>query len=151
MNTTANPAIRTSSAPTRNPPSEVEHCPGCGAPAIAEPQLVCAHCGGVIRLRCFVYRRGQEYRAECIDLDIATEGSTPEEAIAGLQDAMQGYLSVVFEGGDRKGLLLRKSPLLHRLHYHLASIRDRFLAIFSDHRRTCTAEKYYSVPSHTHC
>ena len=151
MHTTDDPIISNPPAATRNPPSEVEHCPGCGAPTIAEPQLVCARCGGIIRLRCFVYRRGQEYRAECIDLDIATEGSTPEEAIAGLQDAMQGYLSVVFERGDRKGLLLRKSPLLHRLHYHLASIRDRFLAIFSDHRRTCTAEKYYSVPSHTHC
>lgn len=152
MNTAERQVLSSENLPSTSPSSDVEHCDACGAPIIAEPHLICARCGGVIRLRCFVYPYGSDqYRAECVDLDIAAEGGTQEEAIAGLQDAMFGYLSVAFESEDRKGLLPRKSPLSHRLHYHLARIKDRIFDIFSHDRRGCTAEKFYAIPSNVRC
>jgi hypothetical protein len=148
MNTADTIIASKPASPLTTPSSEVHCCPNCGAPAIAEPRLVCG--GEVIRLRCFVYRHGNHYRAECIDLDIATEGDIDKEAIAGLQDAMNGYLSVAFDGEDTRGLILRPSPPLHRIHYHVERLKDRFLAIFSKHRGH-TRERFYSIPSHNNC
>jgi hypothetical protein len=106
--------------------SEVRHCPYCGSPLIASPVLKCAHCNGEIVLRCFVRSplKGR-YIAECVDLDILSQGSTPEQAIASLQEAMVGYLEAAFDGGSTKGLVLRRSPLTHRLRYRLHSLSSR--------------------------
>ena len=99
---------------------EVRYCPECGSPLIAVPILQCAHCGEEIALRCFTFgpRRGM-YFAECVDLDIAAQGKTLEQAIGKLQEAMVGYLETAFNGGSTKGLVLRPSPLSHRLRYNL--------------------------------
>lgn len=85
---------------------------------IAVPALRCAHCGETHALRCFYYKRQGRYCAECVDLDLLSLGKTPEEAIARLQEAMLGYLQVAFEGPSTKGLVLRPSPLGHRIYYH---------------------------------
>ena len=147
-NVVINPTV----AHPTTPASQVHTCASCGAPVIAEPTWVCPDCGGIIRLRCFVYQRGiKSYRAECIDLDIATERSTREEAISGLQDAMHGYLSVVFSSADRRGLIPRPSPLPHRLHYRAKRFRDRLLGLFSRRHGWTTQEKFYAVPSRIHC
>jgi hypothetical protein len=120
--------------------------------AILKPDVVASDY--VIRLRCFVYRRGTDcYVAECVDLDISAEGTTDKEAICGLQDAMRGYLKVVFDGQeqpDTRGLIMRPSPLSHRVRYRLESMKDVFRAVFTD-RRKRTGAKFYSVPSHDHC
>jgi hypothetical protein len=134
---------------TSSPASEVHYCQGCGKPMIAAPTFKCACCGEVIRLRCVTFRSGGSFVAECIDLDITAEGATEKAAISGLQDAMQGYLSVVFDGQDKadtRGLIPRPSPWSHRVRYQLESAKDIVRAIFTDHRRH-TAEKFYSVPS----
>lgn len=69
-------------------------------------------------LRCYVYRAGTVYVAECIDLDILAEVKTAEMAIAKLRDAVLGYLRVVLDGGSLEDLLPRPSPWLSRLRYH---------------------------------
>jgi hypothetical protein len=102
--------------------STVHRCEGCGGVTITAPTLRCSGCGGKHYLRCFVRRSGDTYVAECIDLDITAESSTVEGAICGLQDAMCGYLSVVFDGGpnlDTRGLVLRPAPLSHRIRYEI--------------------------------
>jgi predicted RNase H-like HicB family nuclease len=104
--------------------SEVRRCVACGVPLIRVPLLECADCGTVHPLRALHYKSGPIYVAECIDLNLITEGQTPEEAIAHLQEAMEGYLTVAFEG-DTSGLVLRPSPLGHRLRYHWHSLRQR--------------------------
>ncbi len=97
----------------------VRHCPECGSPLIASPILQCAHCGEEVRLRCFVYaRKPSGHIAECVDLDLSSQGNTPEEAIGRLQEAIVGYLQVAFEGGSTRGLVLRRSPLRNRLRYY---------------------------------
>lgn len=105
---------------------EVSRCPDCGTPLIRVPVLACAHCGERRPLRAFTYSvRPNQYIAECIDLDLLAQSDTIEEAIGKLQEAMCGYLGVAFAEGSTKGLVLRKSPLSHRLRYHL-------------HRLSCT-------------
>ena len=106
---------------------QVRHCPQCGSPLIARPVLKCAHCGEEVALRCFIYRDRERkgYIAECIDLNLLSQGKTPEDAIGRLQEAMFGYLQVAFEGGSTKGLVLRPSPLSHRFRYHARCIVGR--------------------------
>jgi len=139
------------------PSSEVRRCAKCGKPMITAPALQCAECGSVTRLRCFVRRATSDcYVAECIDLDISAEAETLEKAIAGLQDAMKGYLSVVFESQDTNtlGLVLRPSPLPHRIRYYFEYAKDVVSALFSQHGgHGGRTEKFYGVPvrSHSHC
>lgn len=83
----------------------------------------------VFTLRCFVYRRGSKFIAECIDLDLIVRADSPTKALASLKDAMLGYLETVLEG-DIQGLLPRRSPLGHRLRYHCYCL----LAAFSSQR-----------------
>lgn len=143
---TARETVQEKEAP---PATQVQHCSECGAPIITEPVLECARCGKVIRLRCFVYRASDCYVAECIDLDISSEGSTETEAIGGLQDAMRGYLHVAFDGKSTEGLILRPAPLSHRFRYHFEQLKDGLYSVFSK-RRKRTVEQFYSVQYHSH-
>ncbi len=105
-----------------------------------------------IQVRCFVYSVGDKcYRAECIDLDIVAEGATKKEVRRGLEDAVMGYLSVVCDGeslrdADEKAfrkLILRPSPLSHRLHYYLGKIGQS--AIRS--RQSDVRTRFFTVPA----
>jgi hypothetical protein len=88
-------------------------------------------------LRCYWYRSGAPYYAECIDLDLIARGDSGEEAIGKLQEAVYGYLAVAFRGDSTKGLVPRRSPLSQRLHYHaqrlLCRLRDRTPHVFPLH------------------
>jgi hypothetical protein len=101
-----------------------------------------------ISLRCFVYRvRDNCYLAECIDLDISVEAPTPAKAKKGLYNAILGYLHVTCAAAtdeqDIRQLILRPSPLTHRLRYYAWRIlpkpgkRDN--------------ERFFSVPAPCHC
>ena len=110
---------------------EVRRCASCGGPIISCPVLQCSHCGELRPLRCFCYQAEQNlFVAECVDLDLISEGDTPERAIGGLQQAMHGYLCVAFDG-DVEGLILRPSPISHRLRYHWYGLKDRLRRAFS--------------------
>lgn len=111
----------------------VRHCPECGSPLIVVPVLTCAHCGEDVPLRSFAYSIGPgQYLAECIDLDLTSQGATAEEAIGKLQEAMFSYLEVAFEG-PTKGLVLRPSPLSHRLRYYLHCLASRWASRHAKH------------------
>jgi predicted RNase H-like HicB family nuclease len=112
--------------------ARVYRCPDCGSLMIAVPALACAKCGREHALRAYSYRlRSGKYIAECIDLDLITQGATQEEAIRKLQEAMFGFLQVAFSGESTKGLVLRPSPLSHRLHYYVSHVLPNLF-----HRRT---------------
>jgi hypothetical protein len=105
-----------------------------------------------IPLRCFVYATGENcYRAECIDLDITAEGSTEEEAKAGLCDALLGYLSVLCAGQDMRGtdendireFILRPSPLTHRIRYCIGRILPK--------PGQRTNDRFYKLQAPCHC
>mgnify|MGYP001577242053 FL=1 len=132
---------------------EVSRCPGCGAPLIRVPVLACTRCEEKHPLRCFTYMHGDRHIAECIDLDLLAQGNTVEEAIGKLQEAMFGYLEVAFSGESTEGLVLRKSPLSHRLRYHLHRLR---FAIPRHARRRSThyvlpTSKLFEGQSFSHC
>ncbi|QNI32776.1 hypothetical protein H7849_01890 [Alloacidobacterium dinghuense] len=140
--------------------SSVAHCNGCGKallrlPEINNPKLD----SSLYNLRCFGWRESEHlYVAECIDLDITAEGKTEDEAIAGLQDAMSGYLAVFFEGVETDETMalesvLRPSPLIHRIKYAVGLWLLYRLPILlfrrKQHRKT-----FFKVPSwmvSSHC
>lgn len=140
---------------------QVHTCSQCGALCVAEPALKCRQCGEVLRLRCFYYRDGSKYVAECIDLDLAVERDTAADAVGELQVAMYGYLEAVFDGQSIKGLVPRPSPLSHRIRYHL----EHFKASLSYRLRVKGKKRsskdhsypervsyvFFEVPSGTHC
>jgi hypothetical protein len=135
--------------------SSIHYCELCGGAMIAAPALQDAEDGTMLPLRCFVRRNSSGcYVAECIDLDICAEAETLETAIVGLQDAMKGYLLVVFDGaatdGDGAISVLRPSPLSHRIRYHIEYLKYRvFELIFRTHGRT--SRKFYSRLISSHC
>lgn len=114
----------------------VEHCPNCGQVLIGVPVLECTHCGDSYPLRAYFYSpRSGQYIAECVDLDLLSQGTSPEQAVARLQEAMASYLAAAFDGGPTKGLVLRPSPLSHRLHYRWRCFTSRLSAIFRGRHR----------------
>ena len=116
---------------------EVRHCPCCGDAMIGRPVLKCAHCGAEYALRCFVYKDSKKrgYIAECVDLDILSQGQTRDEAIGKLQEAMYSYLEVAFSPGEStQGLVLRRSPLSHRLRYRLHRMDSWLRSFFRGER-----------------
>ncbi len=115
--------------------AQVVYCPGCGVALIRVPVLRCANCNTNLVLRAFAYSVKQGYIAECIDLNLATQGKTEEEAISKLQVAMFGYLDTVFDGTSTEGLVLRLSPLRNRLRYHLHRLAINIECLFRRRRR----------------
>jgi hypothetical protein len=113
------------------PGSTVEHCGKCGSPMLAVPALADAEDGSFLRLRCFVRRgRSGSHVAECIDLDICAESETLEGSIAGLQDAMLGYLLVLLDGvkANEAAEILRPAPLSHRIRYYAENLKCTLLS-----------------------
>src|SRR5579859_4932580 len=110
---------------------KVFHCPQCGSLLIGVPVLKCAHCGEERPLRAFFFSpKPGVFIAECIDLDLMSQGRSPEEAVSKLQEAMFSYLSAAFDGSPTKGLVLRLSPLSHRLRYHWCRLLNRTKGLF---------------------
>ena len=68
-------------------------------------------------LRCYVRKSGrtpERWVAHCIDLDLWASSSSPYGAKKSLEDAIQGYLEVVFDTKDDASiprLLRRRAPL----------------------------------------
>lgn len=76
-------------------------------------------------LRCYVYKRRDQWVAVCIDLDLIVKADTPDVAARSLYEALAGYLKTV-EEGDPEGLIPRPSPLSHRLRYHWFCLKAAF-------------------------
>ena len=52
-----------------------------------------------------VTREGEQYSSWCPELDIASCGDTPEEAIANLNDALELYINTLKEEGELEPVL----------------------------------------------
>ena len=144
----------TNSAPVTEG-SSVHHCPQCGVAAIAAPCLENVESGEVLELRCFVrrsYGRSGGYIAECLNLDISSAAPTVEQAIAGLQDAMVGYLDVILEGQPTSIKdVLRPAPASHWLLYLLEQTKYRMAASISVYFQARKKKRFYKVSPFTHC
>ncbi len=124
---------------TQEASTRVAHrCSSCGALLIKVPTLQCADCGTAHPLRAFYYKSGSTYVAECLDLNLISEGPTPENAIQRLQEAMSGYLSIAFEG-DANGLVLRPAPASRWIRYYWHSLK-RKIRRHESHNHSLTYE-----------
>jgi hypothetical protein len=108
---------------------EARFCSECGAPVFALPLLRCADCDCELHLRAFVYKKHGKHIAECVDLNLTVQSGTLEGAVVKLQEQVFGYLKVAFDGNP-KGLVLRQSPLIHRVRYNL----NRFIRYYKNRR-----------------
>jgi hypothetical protein len=82
-------------------------------------------CDQIIRtLRSFVYQpKPNLYIAECVDLNLLSQGRSPEEAFEALNEAVNLYLGTALDG-DTAGLLHRPSPWTHRVRYLLHELEN---------------------------
>lgn len=62
--------------------------------------------------RCYAHGGGTEWRALCVDLDIAVQGASFEEVRSSLATAIEMYLETVAElpAEERPAFLSRRSP-----------------------------------------
>ncbi len=103
----------------------VHKCDNCGELMIATPLIQCAHCGTALPIRCFTFKAGSRFYAQCLDLNLISRGETEEEAIGRLQESMFGYVMAAFDG-DPKGLVPRRAPLASWARYYVHELRQLF-------------------------
>lgn len=65
-----------------------------------------------MKLLCHAYQRHRTWEAICVDLDIAVFGSSRDEVMRSLRDAVDLHLEAVAElpAEERQALLTRRSP-----------------------------------------
>ena len=63
-----------------------------------------------MQLTCFVKREGNQFTSLCVELDVASCGSTKEEAIAGLKRAIETYIEYMISE-NRKDKIYRPVPM----------------------------------------
>src|SRR5438270_9338064 len=95
---------------------EVRRCPQCGDLMFRQPVISCGHCGRVLPIRCYAYKSGGRYYAECLTLNLISRGATEDEAVGRLQEAMFLHVKTAFDG-EAKGLIPRRASLSHWLRY----------------------------------
>ena len=62
-------------------------------------------------LHYLIEKDGDLYSALCLELDVASQGTTVEEVEKNLQEAVELYLEVVYEQGDEEGFIPRPAPM----------------------------------------
>ncbi|RJQ22061.1 type II toxin-antitoxin system HicB family antitoxin [Candidatus Woesearchaeota archaeon] len=68
-----------------------------------------------LKLTCIVSKDGSEYIALCPELDVASEGKTPKEALRNLREAVEGHVQVAQEEGILDELLARRKAKVTEL------------------------------------
>lgn len=69
---------------------------------------------GLARIRCFAVQRGDQFVAVCLDLSLATQADTMEEAMRKLDDQIKDCLDDLFASGN---LVSRPAPLGQWIYY----------------------------------
>jgi len=78
----------------------------------------------LLELRIRLYRKGADWLAECLDLDLLTKRPTQREALQALINEIKLYLESAIEFGKFDLLVPRPAPASHWLNYYTASIVD---------------------------
>lgn len=82
-----------------------------------------------LAFRCYAERDDDQWLAFCIDLTLATQGDTFDDARRKLHEQICMYVSDAIEGPDQQHaeqLLTRKAPLRFRVKYHVYRLLERF-------------------------
>ncbi|WP_275348344.1 hypothetical protein, partial [Xenorhabdus bovienii] len=77
-----------------------------------------------MRLRCMAYQQGDMYIAACLDLSLAAQANSIDEAISKLEAQVSDYLEeATSEPEYAKQLINRKAPLSMWLKYWLIAFK----------------------------
>jgi len=63
---------------------------------------------GYIAVEIVVVKEGKQYSSWCPELDIASCGNSPEEAVKNLSDALELYLNTLEEEGEQEQVFKEK-------------------------------------------
>ena len=79
-------------------------------------------------LRCYAENEGSGWEAICLDVDVAVQAATFDEAVRELREAVAVYFETVKElpEQDRERLLNRRAPLSLRVKFFLRALRALF-------------------------
>jgi predicted RNase H-like HicB family nuclease len=89
-----------------------------------KPLIQYGNSGCTLPLRCFSYRSGDWFFAQCLDLNLMSRGHTEEEAVSRLQEQMFSYVATAFDG-DLKGLVPRKASAPNWLRYYWHLLKQK--------------------------
>ena len=81
--------------------------------------------------RCYVYREGSGYYAECLDLTLLTRRETMQAAMSDLQEIILGYLESVYAHGDEQTLVPRHAPRYRWLEFYKQLVVHTVRALFT--------------------
>ena len=79
-------------------------------------------------VRCYAEQRNGHWEAYCIDLCLAVQAGTRDEAVYKLHQQLHDYVREALAGDDSEfapQLLKRKAPLYYILRYNWLKFRDR--------------------------
>jgi len=101
---------------------------------------------GTLALRCYIEGAGNHWRALCVDLDIAAQGTSLSETQRVLEEMIDTYLDGVLASPpkERARLLNRKSPIWTRVSI---ALRFFFASLFA----TRTSSDRVAVLCHHPC
>lgn len=100
--------------------------------------MECAMRVNDLLLRCFAVREGDQWVAMCVDLSLAAQADTLDEAKAKLKEQVGHYLADALIGPDREHaayLLKRRAPVRIWVAYWMTYLK----ALFSHHKERLRA------------
>jgi len=74
----------------------------------------------ILQIHALIEKDGEFYSALCLELDVASQGETVEEAKANLQEAIELYLEEVYESGLEEEFIPRPAPMEYWVRYFAA-------------------------------
>ena len=85
---------------------------------------------GRLDLHILIEKEGDLYAALCLELNVASQGKTLEEARKNIREAIELYLEDVYESGDEKEFIPRPAPVEEWIKYFkqkAQEVRNRIL------------------------
>jgi predicted RNase H-like HicB family nuclease len=70
-----------------------------------------------LHLHNLIEKEGDLYSAVCLELNVASQGKTIEEAKKNLQEAVELYLEDVLEAGDEQEFIPRPASMKERIKF----------------------------------
>lgn len=106
----------------------------------------------MFKLRCYAKKEGDLFVAVCIDLCLAAQGSTIEEAKLNLDSQIAFYLQDVCtnESDYLDQLLNRKAPLQQRFTYHCIKLINSTLRMKEKFQGYFRLQPPYGCSDHSH-
>jgi predicted RNase H-like HicB family nuclease len=77
-----------------------------------------------LQIHALIERDGEFYSALCLELDVASQGETVEEAKANLQEAIELYLEEVYESEIEEEFIPRPAPMEYWLRYFVVEAKE---------------------------